>query len=184
MPEHGADPGVTKPRTPGQREGGRQLREAVASIADVVHEAVCHVYGPENAHEAVIAYALVGARVMTTHGLAMMPQAGLLAATTKTSTSTAGYWAWMIRDPAGPGIKGVEIADFAMRHVHRAITAAGITWDLEPVPLWYCGPVHDLASFGIAYHAEDGSREAIEQHAPGGADRAYDHAMAILNAAG
>jgi hypothetical protein len=87
----------------------------------------------------------------------------------------------MARDPSAKPVAGIEIADFAMRHLPAAITEARITWDLEPPPLWYCGDVSSLASFGIRYDAEEGSRAAVEQHAPIGISEAVDRAVLILS---
>lgn len=151
-------------------------------IAQAVHQAILDVYGSEGTSP--VAYALAGARVLALFGVPMIPQAGQIVAITKTGTQPIGYWAWMARDPAAEPVAGIEIADFAMRHLPAAITDAGITWDLQPLALWYCGPVSDLASFGIRYDAEEGSREAVEQHAPAGTAETVDRAVLILSNGG
>jgi len=168
--------------TPEQRQGHRDLTGIMDRIAGAVHQAVLGVYGPEGTLPAP--YALAGARVLAFYGVPVIPQAGIIAAVTKTSTQPIGYWVWMARDPAADPVAGIEIADFAMRHLPAAITGAGITWDLQPPPLWYCGGVSGLASFGIRYQAEEGSREAVEQLAPDGIAETVTSAVLILSKGG
>jgi hypothetical protein len=153
----------------------RELGTVIGLLADAIHQAVFRVYGPEATMP--VPYALAGAQVLTHYGIPVIPRAGHILAVAEAGTQPIGYWVWMTSDPAAEVVAGIEIADFALHHLPTALAEAGITWDREPPPAWYCGPVSKLADIGIAYQAADFSPEEIEQL--GGAETAKTVSTAL-----
>jgi hypothetical protein len=73
-------------------------------IAGAVHQAVLSVFGPEGTSP--VAYALAGARVLAYVGVPMIPQAGQIAAVTKTAPSpsaTGRGWPATLPPSRSPG---------------------------------------------------------------------------------
>ena len=161
------------------RRAGRQDRRrdevapgiSRARTAEAVHQAVCDVTGGDG-YGMCHLYARAGALVASVAtGRPYMWQAGELLVGTGDANedgelhfqykpAASGYnglefHCWITERPAGePGTvmtggPEVEYADFALRHVMRAIGLSGFPWRRERLPAYYWGSYAGLASLRV-----------------------------------
>ncbi len=137
-------------------------------VAEAVHQAGCEITGSDGDGLAS-AYGLAGARGASFFGGEMVPQAGELFITTGSGEQSLGHWAWMARIPEGHTLEalpyegGLQIADFAWRHIRRAAEDRGVTWDRKDLAPWFWGNSAWLDSLGVRYAPEPGGGQLAEE---------------------